>query len=81
MYLTKKLALASLRNTTSIMEHVMLDIPSMFVSRASITAANVHHLTLGPEYWSEQKCKQAQGSVTLVAYKRASQRLIAFIND
>ena len=33
----------------------MLDIPNMFVSRASITAANVHHLVLGPEYWLEQQ--------------------------
>ena len=59
MYLTKKLALLSQKehNTTSIMEHVMLDIPSMFVSRTFITAANVHHSALGPEYWSEQDSK------------------------
>ena len=38
-------------------EHVTLDIPNMFVSRASITVTNVHHLALGPEYWSEQDSK------------------------
>ena len=33
---------------------MLWDIPNMFVSWASITAANVHHLALGPEYQSEQ---------------------------
>ena len=47
------------------MEHLMLDIPNMFVSRASITATNVHHLALGPDNWSEQDSNKAQGWVTL----------------
>ena len=38
------------QHNSSITEHVVLDIPNMFGSRASITAANVHHLALGPEY-------------------------------
>ena len=57
-FLLKTRITVSEKNTNigSMTEHVII-----FALSIPLLPLNTHHLALGPEYWSEQKRKQAQG--------------------